>query len=80
MYIYNVVSHFLYLNTFPVYSLDIVPAKLEQLTRLQNEIQALKNENEKLRDRRDELEVQLESLITGNDTLQGGQVIISKIT
>lgn len=52
----------------------MVPIKMEQMSRLQDEILVLKNENEKLRNRKDELEVQLESYIIGHDTLQGGQV------
>ncbi|KAJ8962809.1 hypothetical protein NQ318_001209 [Aromia moschata] len=53
---------------------DIVPVKAEQLSRLQDEVQQLKNENEKLRDRKDQLEIQLETYMVGHDTLQGGQV------
>lgn len=49
--------------------------KAEQLSILKDEVLHLKNENEKLRHRRDELEIQLESYLVGHDTLQGGQVM-----
>lgn len=55
----------------------MVPVKVEQLSRLKDEVQHLKNENEKLRNRRDELEIQLESYVVGHDTLQGGRVMHS---
>lgn len=44
---------------------------------MKDEIQHLKNENDKLRSRRDELEIQLESLLEGQDTVQGGRVLHS---
>lgn len=53
----------------------MVPVKADQISRLQDEVLLLKNENDKLRDRRDELEIQLESYLVGHDTLQGGQVL-----
>ncbi|XP_018579293.1 mitotic spindle assembly checkpoint protein MAD1-like [Anoplophora glabripennis] len=52
---------------------EIVPVRAEQISRLQDEIQQLKHDNDKLRERRDELEIQLESYLIGQDTLQGGQ-------
>lgn len=51
----------------------MVPVRAEQITRLQDEIQQLKHDNEKLRERRDELEIQLESYLVGQDTIYGGQ-------
>ncbi|KAJ8972305.1 hypothetical protein NQ314_000220 [Rhamnusium bicolor] len=62
-------------NAQPTAHTDTVPVRAEQISRLQDEVQHLKYENEQLRDRRDELEIQLESYLVGHDTLQGGQVL-----
>lgn len=44
---------------------------MEQINRLKEEIDKLKNENELLRERKDRLEVQLEEYIVGKDEVQG---------
>ncbi|CAG9821072.1 unnamed protein product [Phaedon cochleariae] len=62
-------------NAQPNAHSDMVSIRSEQITRLQDEIQQLKNENEMLRERRDELEIQLESCAIGDDTLQGGKAV-----
>ncbi|KAK9878489.1 hypothetical protein WA026_022384 [Henosepilachna vigintioctopunctata] len=53
---------------------DLPPIRLEQITRLQNEVDKFKQENERLRERKDQLEIQLEEYLVGNDTLRGGRV------
>ncbi|XP_044744897.1 mitotic spindle assembly checkpoint protein MAD1 [Coccinella septempunctata] len=53
---------------------DLPPVKLEQISRLQNDLERLKQENTRLRERKDQLEIQLEEYIVGNDTLRGGNV------
>lgn len=53
---------------------DTSACKVEQVTKLQDEVDQLKLENDMLRQRRDQLEIQLEDFLVGNDTLQGGQV------
>ncbi|XP_045460678.1 mitotic spindle assembly checkpoint protein MAD1 [Harmonia axyridis] len=53
---------------------DLPPVKLEQISRLQSDYEKLKQENERLRERKDQLEIQLEEYLVGNDTLKGGNV------
>lgn len=48
--------------------------KADQVKRLHDDLDKLKMENDRLRDRNDQLEVQLEMHLVGNDTLKGGQV------
>ncbi|KAL3287384.1 hypothetical protein HHI36_001857 [Cryptolaemus montrouzieri] len=53
---------------------DLPPVKLEQISRLKDEIDQLKQERERLRERNDQLEIQLEEYLVGNDSLKGGKV------
>ncbi|CAG9834259.1 unnamed protein product [Diabrotica balteata] len=53
----------------------VVPIRAEQMSRLKDEVHELKLENDKLRERRDQLEIQLESYLEGEDTTRGGKII-----
>lgn len=48
--------------------------KIEEVAKYQEQIDQLKLENEMLRNRREQLEIQLEDYVVGQDTLRGGQV------
>ncbi|XP_063921477.1 mitotic spindle assembly checkpoint protein MAD1 [Zophobas morio] len=48
--------------------------KTELLVKLQDEVEQLKLENDMLKQKRDQLEIQLEGLLVGQDTLHGGKV------
>lgn len=48
-----------------------MPVRIEQVKRLQEEIDSLKNDNVLLRQRKDYLEIQMEELLVGQDTVQG---------
>lgn len=47
------------------YLTDVVPVRQEQISRLQDDVAKLRQENEQLREHRDRLEIQLESLTEG---------------
>ncbi|CAH0550480.1 unnamed protein product [Brassicogethes aeneus] len=53
---------------------EMIPVKYDQISKLEEEISQLKMENERMREKKDSLEIQLESYLEGNDTLAGGQV------
>lgn len=51
--------------------LEASPIRAEQLSRLREELDKMKNENELLRNRKDQLEVQLEEYLIGEDRTEG---------
>ncbi|CAH1126285.1 unnamed protein product [Ceutorhynchus assimilis] len=53
---------------------DVVPVRLEQTARLQSEVAHLQDVNQQLREQKDHLEIKLETLLEGQDSLHGGQV------
>ncbi|XP_060523090.1 mitotic spindle assembly checkpoint protein MAD1 [Cylas formicarius] len=54
---------------------DVVPVKQDQISRLQDTVDKLRAENDVLRQQKDSLEIRLENMLEGQDTLQGGQVV-----
>lgn len=50
---------------------DAVPIRVEQTYHLQEEVERFKVENERLRERCDQLEIQLERFLEGQDKVQG---------
>lgn len=54
-------------NVEPNIEMEITPIKAQQISRLQDEIEKLNNENAMLRERKDVLEIQLEEYLVGHD-------------
>lgn len=50
---------------------EVAPVRVEQVRRLQEEVDQLRNENAMLRERKDNLEIQMEGALIGQDTVQG---------
>lgn len=57
---------------------EVAPIRIEQVRRLEEDINLLKNENNMLRERKDCLEIQLEELLVGQDNVQGRVVHSAK--
>ncbi|XP_028154002.1 mitotic spindle assembly checkpoint protein MAD1 isoform X2 [Diabrotica virgifera virgifera] len=53
----------------------VLPIRAEQMARLKDEVHHLKLENDKLRQRKDQLEIQLESYMEGEDTRSDGKIL-----
>nr|XP_022911768.1 mitotic spindle assembly checkpoint protein MAD1 [Onthophagus taurus] len=61
------------------YTEPTVSMKTEQMNRLKLEVEQLKSENVMLRDRKDQLEIQLEHLLVGQDVVKETEKIIHPI-
>ncbi|CAG9863182.1 unnamed protein product [Phyllotreta striolata] len=53
---------------------DDIPLKIEQVARLKDEVQRLKLENDKLRQRCDQLEIKLERQMENDSSFKGGKI------
>ncbi|KAF7277840.1 hypothetical protein GWI33_009097 [Rhynchophorus ferrugineus] len=54
---------------------EVVPVRAEQIARLQDDLAKARDENKLLREQKDNLEIRLESLLEGQDTYHGGQIV-----